>query len=131
MRYFLMIFLILTGCALNRILKPRLKPPHKVNGGYIFQFYAPYARMVNLAGDFNGWCGTVSGPFNPEIGKMYDDGTHGDKKAGDGIWTIIVNLKPGVYKYKFVVDGMYWYTDPSNPETITEGGYTNSVVRVK
>lgn len=127
--------LLIQGCALAgkalRIVKPRLEPPHRVDGGILFQFYAPSARFVNLAGDFNRWCGTVEGPFDPNIDRMYDDGTHGDRVAGDGVWSLIKKLEPGVYQYKYVVDGTAWYLDPSNPETIQSGPYTNSLLRVE
>ncbi len=125
------LLVMFSGCMILKYVKPRLPAPHKVEGGIKFQFYAPSARYVNLAGDFNGWAGTANGRFDPSIGRMYDDGTHGDDVAGDGVWTIIVPLKPGVYQYKFVVDGTAWYLDPSNPETIQSGPYTNSLLRVE
>ncbi len=124
--------IISTGCSFfMRNIKPRLEGPRKVEGGIMFEFFAPSARVVTLAGDFNRWGGTADGPYNPMIDRMYDDGTHGDRTAGDGIWTIIKNLPPGKYQYKFVVDGTTWYIDPSNPETVTSGGFTNSVVNVR
>ena len=131
MRRIVLILFIVAGCSMINWIKPRIPPPHKVRGGVKFQFYAPSAKFVTLAGDFNGWGGTAMGRYDPNIDRMYDDGTHGDEKAGDGIWTIIKPLKPGTYQYKFVVDGINWYTDPNNPETIQSGGYTNSVVRVR
>ncbi len=121
---------LVSQCAVVRLLKPRLPAPHRVDGGVLFQFYAPSARFVNVAGDFNRWCGTADGPFDPRIGRMYDDGTHGDRVAGDGIWSVILDLRPGVYQYKYVVDGTAWYLDPSNPETVQSGPYTNSLLRV-
>jgi len=125
-----MIFTI-TGCIVLRQVKPRLPAPYRTPHGVIFQFYAPSAKYVNVAGDFNRWCGTQDGPFNPNLGKMYDDGTHGDRKAGDGIWTTVIPLNPGVYQYKYVVNGTTWYLDPSNPETRQSGAFTNSLLRVE
>jgi 1,4-alpha-glucan branching enzyme len=97
----------------------------------IFQFYAPSARYVTLAGDFNAWGGTAHGVYDPNIDRMYDDGTHGDKTKEDGVWTIIKLLPPGVYQYKFVIDGVNWVLDPSNPEKIQNGPFINSVLRVR
>jgi 1,4-alpha-glucan branching enzyme len=125
------VFIVLGCSSLWRNLKPRVGPPHRVDGGVIFEFFAPSAHTVTLAGDFNRWGGTSDGVYNPNIDRMYDDGTHGDRLAGDGIWTIIKELPPGKYQYKFVVDGTTWYNDPSNPETQEEGGFINSVIRVK
>ena len=127
----LLVTAFLGGCGVWSLIKPRLPAPYRTPQGVVFQFYAPSARFVNVAGDFNRWCGTADGPFDPRIGKMYDDGTHGDKKAGDGIWTVIIPLEPGVYQYKYVVDGTAWYLDPSNYETIQSGPYTNSLLRVQ
>lgn len=126
-----LLMLGLSGCYFLKYVKPRLPAPYRVDGGVLFQFYAPSANFVNVAGDFNRWCGTADGPFNPQIGRMYDDGTHGDKVAGDGIWSTIIPLKPGTYQYKYVVDGTAWYLDPANPETIQSGPYTNSLLRVE
>jgi 1,4-alpha-glucan branching enzyme len=131
MRGYLLFLLLVNGCIVMRYVKPRLPAPYVTEKGVVFQFYAPSARFVNVAGDFNRWCGTADGPFDPRIGKMYDDGTNGDRVAGDGIWTLILPLKPGTYQYKYVVDGTAWYTDPSNPETIQSGPYTNSLLRVE
>ena len=123
-----------TDCGTStlwRNIKPRLEPPHTTDGGVIFEYFAPSAQFVTLAGDFNRWGGTADGKYDPTIDKMYDDGTHGDRNAGDGIWTIIKELPPGRYQYKYVVDGISWYLDPANPETAEEGGFSNSVVNVK
>jgi 1,4-alpha-glucan branching enzyme len=60
-----------------------------------FTFYAPNARSVCLAGDFNGW-NMSSQPLNKaKTGK------------GGGIWRRIAYLEPGVYEYRFVVDGAW------------------------
>lgn len=131
-RTILLSLIILTsGCAILKEVKPRLPSPHKTEKGIVFLFYAPSAQYVNVCGDFNRWCGTQDGPFNPDIGRMYDNGKNGDKKAKDGIWTIIIPLQKGRYQYKFVVNGTTWYLDPSNTETVLSGGFQNSLLRVE
>jgi len=122
---------ILPGCAVVQLLKPRLPAPHETDRGVVFQYYSASARQVTLAGDFNRWGGTSDGPYDPRIDPLYDDGTHGDEIAGDGVWTIVKQLPQGRYKYKLVIDSSTWITDPSNIYTATEGGYTNSLVIVK
>ncbi|HHE40135.1 MAG TPA: hypothetical protein ENL10_01370 [Candidatus Cloacimonetes bacterium] len=130
----LMTLVLITGCSLN-FIKKRLPSPHKVKGGYIFQFDAPSARTVTLSGSFpdNMWSGTAtaSGTFDEQIDLMYDDGTHGDRVAGDGIWTVIKQLAPGRYEYKFVIDRNTWVKDP-NAFEVTDDGYGgyNSVLIV-
>lgn len=49
-------------------------------------------ETVNLAGDFNGW-----NPSDPNY-LMEEDG---------GKWTLTVELDPGVYKFKILVDGQW------------------------
>jgi 1,4-alpha-glucan branching enzyme len=116
----------LNGCLFTRIIRDRLPPPHPVEGGILFQYEAPSARYVNLAGTFNDWGGTATiGRFDPNIDPMSDP-------DGDGIWTIIKNLPPGRYQYKFVIDhGVRWERDPNNPGTDQEGGFTNSLLIVR
>jgi hypothetical protein len=42
------------------------------------------------------------GNWTPNFVKMYDDGTHGDQVAGDGIWSLTIDVEEGseiLYKY--------------------------------
>lgn len=72
------------------------------------------AHVVALAGNFNDW---------NQSQLLF--GREGDE------WVCRVELNPGVYTYKFVVDGD-WLLDPSNPETIEdEAGNVNNVLEVK
>lgn len=61
----------------------------------ILSFMAPDARSVQVAGDFNAW--------NPSVNPL--------KKASNGLWKINLNLSPGRYEYRFLVDGK-WQNDP-------------------
>jgi len=116
--------MLFTACSLN-FIKRRLSPPHPVPGGILFQYEAPAARIVTLAGDFPDIL------WDSQRQPMYDDGTHGDKVAGDGIWSLVKSLTPGRYQYKFVVDRNSWVADPNNFE-VTDDGYggKNSVLVV-
>jgi chromosome partitioning protein len=89
--------------------------PRPVPGGILFTVEAPGAANVALAGDFNDWREPI---------KMNDDDE-------DGIWVAIASLAPGVYQYKFVIDGQ-WTNDPENPVGVDDShSGTNSVVVVK
>lgn len=78
-----------------------------------FSHSAPGAAKVNLAGEFNGW----SDAANPMTNK-------------DGTWTLTLNLAPGSYQYKFVVDGT-WTQDPLNASAVDDGlGGKNSLFKV-
>jgi len=81
--------------------------PQMTNNGVKFSYFAPEAKIVFIAGDFNGWGRT---PMN---------------KDKEGFWSIEFALKPGRYEYKYIVDGE-WVSDPDNP--ITAGPYGNSVL---
>ena len=120
--------LLFNSCSLH-FIKTRLSPPQKVEGGILFQYDAPSARQVNLAGNFpdNEWL-----KHGDQIDVMYDNGQDGDRISGDGIWSIIKDLSPGRYEYKFVVDRNSWVEDPNAIEKIDDGyGGTNSVLIVK
>lgn len=80
----------------------------------VFQLNAASAANVVLTGDFNAW--------SKEGVKM--------KKDKAGIWKNEIDLAPGRYEYKFVVDGKWW-TDPANTRTaINSFGDVNSVIEV-
>ncbi|MGD9140608.1 MAG: glycogen-binding domain-containing protein [bacterium] len=120
------VVMLALGCtSARRIVRDRLPPPHEVEGGILFSYSAPAARMVTLAGQFNNWAGTQGGGrYDPTIDPMSDE-------DGDGIWTIVKPLPPGRYQYKFVIDnGAVWELDPSNALTGEEGGFTNSLLIV-
>lgn len=84
----------------------------KVAGGIEFTYTDPYAGSVNLAGDFNNWS------MNAEPLTM----------DAEGVWRVVVDLAPGTYEYKFVVNGSDWIADPDNPKVV--GAYGNSQVTI-
>ncbi|MCB1183208.1 glycogen-binding domain-containing protein [bacterium] len=121
--------LVAAGCSYTRLLRNRLPTPHRVDdfeNAVRFVYEAPQAKHVNLCGnwDENGWCGTqASGRFDHTIGAMQDD----DK---DGIWEVVIPLRPGRYLYKFAVDwGIRWESDQNNPLGEDDGyGGANSIL---
>ncbi|MDR0932120.1 MAG: glycogen-binding domain-containing protein [Victivallales bacterium] len=87
----------------------------------------PVKRRVNfLLEDAPGKVVTVAGCFNawqPE--KQLVD------KNGDGVYSCTMMLEPGVYEYKFVVDGD-WRIDDRNPNfRPNDIGSLNSVLIVE
>ncbi|MBN1492637.1 MAG: AAA family ATPase [Candidatus Omnitrophica bacterium] len=78
----------------------------------VFSINAPHATVVELAGDFTGWTPI---PLRKD-------------KNVEGMWTLDVSLKPGVYEYKFIVDSA-WIADPQNNDTVDDTfGGLNSLV---
>ena len=122
----LLLSLTAAGCAVTDVIRNRLPAPHETDKGILFQYEAPSAKYLNLAGNFNTWGGTEgTGRFDPTIDPMTDE-------DGDGIWQIYKELRPGRYQYKYVIDhGVRWELDPSNPNQDEEGGFTNSLIIVK
>ena len=80
-----------------------------------FRFQPPgAAQSVSLAGSFNDWS-TSAAP-------LADRG---------GVWEATIELAPGSYQYKFVVNGNQWLTDESAKSFADDGfGGKNSVVEV-
>ena len=78
-----------------------------------FTFTAPAAHTVKLAGDFTDW----------------------DQRAIamqmlDGVWFAVVPLPPGLYAYRFIVDGC-WADDPKAQQRAANPfGSENSLIRV-
>lgn len=67
----------------------------KRNVGTSFRLAAPEATGVFLAGEFNQWSATAT-PL---------------QRGADGSWVVALELPPGRYEYKFVVDGQ-WVCEP-------------------
>ena len=68
------------------------------NGKVVFSIYAPNAKEVGFGGDAMPWGKPIQ--FT---------------KADNGVWsTVITDLKDGVYRYNFTVDGVK-VQDPQGP----------------
>lgn len=74
------------------------------------------AKDVSVAGDFNDWDVAATPLTDPD---------------GNGVWTGLVALRPGVHKYMFVVDGKRWVTDPEAERYVDDGfGMRNAVITI-
>ncbi len=79
-----------------------------------FRYESAGAKSVFVTGSFNDW--------------SLDD--HCRLKQVNGKWEAVIALKPGVYKYQFIVDGV-WKEDPHNPNKERNSfGDINSLVEV-
>ncbi|HEX4628029.1 MAG TPA: isoamylase early set domain-containing protein [Gemmatimonadales bacterium] len=82
-----------------------------------FVVIAPQAARVSLIGDFNDW----------------DAARTPMRRLGEGsaVWTTVVPLAPGRYRYAFLADGSRWLADPAAPlARDDEFGPPSSVVTV-
>jgi 1,4-alpha-glucan branching enzyme len=81
----------------------------------VFELEAEGANDVTVAGTFNDW----------------DANAVRLTKGEDGVFRATVEIEPGTYEYKFVVDGT-WVEDPANPDTVDDGyGGVNSILTVE
>jgi 1,4-alpha-glucan branching enzyme len=80
----------------------------------ILTFFAPEAREVNVAGNFNGW--------RPDATPL--------KNTGAGEWAVRLMLRSAQYEYRFAVDGR-WSEDPRASQHVANPfGEFNSVLVV-
>lgn len=71
----------------------------------VVRYRDPLASDVRIAGDFNGWVPDKDVASRVEVGAEH----------GERVWTKVLQLRPGTYHYRYVVDGE-WREDPENPE---------------
>ena len=91
----------------------RLRDP--VSRPVPFVLMASNAARVSIVGDFNDW--------DPAATPL--------RRAGDHAWWVVVNLRPGRYRYSFVVDGTRWVADPGAPRAAdNDFGAESSVVTI-
>ena len=80
-----------------------------------FEYYAPHAQKVAVAGSFNGW--------SPEKNPM--------TKYRNGKWKAGFNLPPGRHQYRYWVDGS-WQNDQRPVECVPNPfGTWNCVIVVQ
>lgn len=108
-RFFRLPFLLFACLLLTSQLFPQT-PKEKTR----FSLVSPGAGEVSVTGSFNGW--------NPAGEKLI--------KSDDDLWIAYLELEPGYYQYKFIVDGK-WIPDPANNWKINDGGESfNSLIKV-
>jgi hypothetical protein len=90
-------------------------PPPSLKGNTTFRLKGHGdASIVVLSGSFNAW-----NQSQLVFGREGDD------------WVCRIDLDPGVYQYKFILDGD-WLLDPSNPDAAEdEAGNVNNVLEVR
>jgi predicted carbohydrate-binding protein with CBM48 len=87
----------------------------KAGDRFQFVLLAPSANSVSLVGDFNDW----------------DSARTPMRAAPQGVWTVVLPLAPGRYRYAFLLNGSQWLADPTAPRAADdEFGGPNSVVTV-
>ena len=79
-----------------------------------FKLAAPEAQKVHLCGSFNDW----------------ETGSRELKRNKKGEWTGYLQLEPGTYEYRFVVDGQQWHNSPDTELVPNPYGTQNILLNV-
>lgn len=104
----------LPALVLEKKMKEILKKELPRLSEVAFSVFAPEAKEVYLAGEFNNW------QLNEGSRMMQNNGT----------WIKKLNLNHGKYRYRFVVDGD-WLEDTKNPlKEVNPYGSVDSLVEV-
>ena len=78
-----------------------------------FTYYQKGLQSISIVGDFNDWTDSTS-----------------LTEVSPGVWTVSLRLRPDVYEYQFILNGKQRVTDPTMPQTSSDFGSPNSVVKV-
>ncbi|MFQ5512167.1 MAG: AAA family ATPase [Candidatus Krumholzibacteriia bacterium] len=93
----------------------KLHGPQRVSEGVLFTLDEKQATGVSVTGEFTNWS---------------REGIQMEKDPEDGLWKVVLDIKPGEYEYRFIVDGV-WIRDPNNVDyTRNEFGQENSLLIV-
>ncbi|MFS8636710.1 MAG: hypothetical protein FWJ74_01400 [Gemmatimonadota bacterium] len=76
-----------------------------------FVLHVGGARSVSVVGDFNDW--------DPQATPL--------AYAGDGVWSVVVRVRPGPVRYAFLVNGTEWRADPAGVSARSDFGRPTSV----
>lgn len=96
------------------VSKMEIHHNNKLQKNVAFEFYAPSAKEVGVAGMFNNW----------------DASKALLKKGSDGKWQGSLQLRPGRYEYRYLVDGN-WENDQRPVKCVPNAfGTWNCVVEV-
>jgi chromosome partitioning protein len=105
---------VFTAPDLEKEMKEVLKEKLPVFTDVVFSVFAPEAKEVYVAGDFNNW--------------RLDDNSR--MRHEDGTWKKKLNLMTGRHRYRFVIDGR-WIEDSNNPsKEINPYGSMDSLIEV-
>jgi chromosome partitioning protein len=95
--------------------KEQVQGPRHVTEGVMFSLEAPAAAEVVVTGEFTNWS---------------RQGVRLQRDSRDGLWRATVDIDPGEYEYRFIVDGV-WIRDPNNRDYVrNEFGQENSLLVV-
>ncbi|MCK4237342.1 MAG: isoamylase early set domain-containing protein [Candidatus Krumholzibacteria bacterium] len=122
-RFAILLILFFTAVSCGGFLDEAVESPVAEGGKVTFRLKSPSARTVQLAADFNNWALGDAESGEVLVGLM-------ERLKEDGTWEITLHLKPGRYRYRFLVNESTWVLDPGNPRVVDdiEGGKVNLLI---
>jgi hypothetical protein len=87
------------AASLLFVVVPRLEDTPAAARPVVLRLVAPASSAVFVVGDFNDWS-PVATPLQLTAG---------------GEWIVRLELRPGRYRYTFLLDGHEWKSDPAEP----------------
>ncbi len=90
---------------------------YQKDGNVMFVYESPRTdiKSIALIGDFNNW--------NTDGIMLQEDG---------GVWKVVIKLDPGLYQYKYLINGKEQIVDPKSPGYTPDGlGGKNSFLEVE
>jgi 1,4-alpha-glucan branching enzyme len=107
-------FSLIVSCG--DFLERAVRSPVIEEDGVVFRLRSPAARTVQIAAD---WQGNNWGKGDAEAGEVLVGLM--ERRERGGIWEITVALKPGRYRYRFIIDEVKYVLDPDNPRVVEDG----------
>jgi 1,4-alpha-glucan branching enzyme len=119
----LSLFALAASVSCGRLLEEAVDSPVIGEDNVRFRLKSPAARTVQVAGDWNNWASGDAETGEVLVGLMKQD-------PQNGIWELAVELEPGRYRYRFLVDEVHWVLDPNNPRVVEDmkGGKVNLLI---
>lgn len=118
LKWFTLIALTAALVSCSRYLERSLDTPLVSGDSVTFSVKSPAARTVQLAGD---WFGSNWGEGDAESGEVLVGLMEQGRGEKQGIWQITIQLQPGRYRYRFLLNETEWLLDPENPRVVDDG----------
>jgi len=107
---------MLLAASCGGVIERAVRSPVIEEGGVTFRLRSPAARTVQVAGD---WPGNNWGRGDGEAGEVLVGLM--ERNGPEDVWEITLPLRPGRYRYRFIIDEVKHVLDPDNPRIVDDG----------
>lgn len=117
------VIFLTTLCSCGKYLAEAVESPEAAGGKATFRLRNPSASTVQVAGDWNNWGRGDAESGEVLVGLM-------EKGEKGGLWSLTVELPPGRYRYRYIIDETRAVLDPFNPRIVEDhiGGKANLLI---